>query len=523
VPEDGGEVPEDGGEVPEDGGEVPEDGGEVPEDGGEVPEDGGEVPEDGSEVPPVEVTVDEETGQITLPPTEIELTEADGITPTDLEIKIPDLTQPLVIDGKELPSIMEQLEETLVDVGMPKLSVTQEEGIVNVTGSGDLEGTNFAFVPDEETIVQVEEGTPVGVTQDENGFYVVVTADGIGMTLCPAPKSPVQLLKLAKGKKKGKGKLKKKKHGAFHFPVVGYGNVAAMFEPMIMPAPIGMLPGIFIEGMLGTVVYPDGTMQVMHPAMPEIAQLQVATMAFLGVEIIFEYQANGIAEFEFNGKDFKAVPTFEVVEDNTSQPVMEVVDAEAGEQVETLNEQGELVSQEVIAKAILTTEEGTQELNVVEDVTNPEADNGETTTDDNTTVPEAEDTTDTSNTSEPTTDESNVPVTDDGSDTTTTDTGDTTDEGTEPVTNATPETTSDNATDTETTTNSNETDSSGTTDDGTGAAVEDESGTTEGGTDEVTNDSTESVPDTTPEADSTTNPSADSDNDITTVSEQTAN
>ena len=294
-----------------------------------------------------------------------------------------------------------------------------------------------------------------------------------------------------------------------------------MFDPMIMPAPKGMKPGISIEGMLGTVVYPDGTMQVMHPAMPDIAQLQVATMAFLGVEIKFEYQANGTAEFEFDGQNLKAIPTFEVAEDNTtdtSQPVLEVVDPQAGEQVETINEQGETVSQEVIAKATLTTDEGTQELNVVEDGTNQEADNGETTPNDST-VPEVGDTTDTGNTSEPNTDESGVPVTEDDSGTPVTDTGDTTDNGTGPVTDTTvPESASD-----DTTTNGEGTDSSDTTGNTEGtdeSAVTNGTDTTEGGTDEVTNGSTETVPDAIPDTDSTTDPIDDSEDNNTTVPEQ---
>ena len=391
----------------------------------------------------------------------------------------------MIIDGEELPPIVDQLEETLAEVGMPELTVTQEDGIVNVTGSGDLAGTELTFVPDEETIVQVEDGTPAGVTQDENGFYVVVTTGGIQMTLSPAPKNPVQLLKLAHGKK-GKGKLKRKKHGGFHFPVEGYGNVAAVFNPMIMPAPVGMLPGIFIEGMIGSVVYPDGTMQVMHPAMPDIAQLQAATTAFLGIEITLEYQADGTAKFKLDGQDFKAIPNFEVTEDDstaTTQPVLEVVNAEEGEQVEIPNEQGELVSEEVVAKATISTDEGTQELTVVEDVT----DNSEITPDEST-VPETEDTTDTS---EVTTDESNVPVAEDTTETGTTDTTETD------------------------TTNSDEVTGDETID-STVPAVENSSDTTnESGIGEVTNENIESVPETIPGADSTTEPADNSESNTT--------
>jgi hypothetical protein len=494
--DENGEATDENGEATDENGEATDENGEATDENGEATDENGEATDENGEVTPVEVTVDEETGQITLPPAEIDPAEAEaeGIAPTDLEIEAPDLTQPLIIDGEEVPPILEQLEETLADAGMPELTVTQEDGIVNVTGSGDLEGTEFAFVPDEETIVQVEDGTPVGVTQDENGFYVVVTPKGIKMTLSPAPKKPVQLLKLAHGKK-GKGKLKKKKHGAFYFPVEGYGNVAVMFDSMIVPAPVGMSPGVFFEGSMGSVVYPDGTMQVMHPAMPNIAQLQVATMAFLGVEITFEYQVNGTAEFELNGQNFKAIPTFDVAEDNTtdtSSPVLEVSDPAEGEQVETLNEQGELVSQEVIAKATLTTEEGTQEINVIEDAINPESNNGETTPD-GSIAPEVEDTSETSNTSEPGADESNVPVTEEGSNT-----GDTTDEGTEPVTDSTPETTSNDATGTNTTDSENGTD------------------TTESGTGEVTNDSTEPAPDTTtPDTNSTIDDSEDSTSTVT--------
>ncbi|BAP58171.1 hypothetical protein THII_3874 [Thioploca ingrica] len=492
--------------------------------------------ETSGETTPIEVTVDEKTGQITLPQAEIDLSEADGITPTDLEIGTVDLTTPLIIDGEELPPIVEQLEETLTDVGMPDLTVTQEDGIVNITGSGDLAGTDLAFVPDEETIVRVEEGTPAGVTQDKNGFYIIVTPNGIQMTFLPAPKNPVQLLKLAHGNQ-GKGKLKKKKHGAFHFPVVGYGNVAAMFNPTIMPAPKEMKPGIFIEGMSGTVVYPNGTMQMIRPAMPEMAQLQVATMTLLGLEIAFEYQANGTAKFEFNGQNFKAIPTFEVAEDkpsDTSQPVLEVTNAKEGEQIETLNEQGEPVSEELIAKATIATEEGTQELNVVKDVTTTEAGNGETTTDESV-VPETENTTDTSNTSPETTSS-------DATNTTNSDAANTGEsvvpatENTTDTSNTSPATTSSDATNTtnsdaantgesvvpaaENTTDTSNTSPATTSSDATNTTNSDaanSSDTTKSSTGEVTNENTASTPDTTPSAASATEPTDNSENSTTTT------
>jgi hypothetical protein len=149
-----------------------------------------------------------------------------------------------------------------------------------------------------------------------------------------------------------------KKHGGVHFGVKGKGRIAAMFSPFIDKAPEGAEPGVtYDDSGMGTVVYPDGTMQNIMPAMPEPDALNAAVQALLaqlGLTVSIEFKFNvmdGTATFTgVDGQEQQVIPNFEV-----TPPAEET----AGEAVEP--------SLELIdaSTAEITTEDGTQTLNIV--------------------------------------------------------------------------------------------------------------------------------------------------------------
>jgi hypothetical protein len=294
----------------------------------------------------VEVEIDAETGEVTMPTAEVVIPEDADVAPEDIEIEAPDLTQPLVVDGVESAPVVDQLADQL-----PGFEVTQENGIVNVT---DGEGVNMALMPTGD-VVKDEEAKP-GISVDDEGRYVLVTEVGLKFSFLPAPKDPVKLCQAA-GLGKG-NKVKVKKHGGVHFGVKGKGRIAAMFSPFIDKAPEGAEPGVtYDDSGMGTVVYPDGTMQNIMPAMPEPDALNAAVQALLaqlGLTVSIEFKFNvmdGTATFTgVDGQEQQVIPNFEV-----TPPAEET----AGEAVEP--------SLELIdaSTAEITTEDGTQTLNIV--------------------------------------------------------------------------------------------------------------------------------------------------------------
>jgi hypothetical protein len=94
-------------------------------------------------------------------------------------------------------NVIAQVNQSLTELGFGDFSCQQrEEGTVEVTGSGQSEGVNFAFIPDEESVEQVSEDTPPSVDLDDSGLYTVVTTKGIKFKLRPAPRDTTALLKL---------------------------------------------------------------------------------------------------------------------------------------------------------------------------------------------------------------------------------------------------------------------------------------------------------------------------------------
>jgi hypothetical protein len=258
----------------------------------------------------------------------------------------------VVIDGEELPPVTEQVEETLADeLDMPGVSVEQEDGVMKVSDGDDLE---LALTPEKDKIVAAPEGATPGVKRMPSGHYVVITKAGLQITLSGAPKS-FGLLSNVIG---GAGTIQIRQNSVFQFQVGGQ-PIATVFNPFVRPAPAGMTVGVTMMGTVGTVVFSDGTMQMIYPAVPHIPSLSAAAEALFGGNFNFRPQADGTANVVYKGQHYKVVPEFELGESSDSaEPSMDELDVEPGEQVDVLNENGELVSQNVVAKVEVATEDG---------------------------------------------------------------------------------------------------------------------------------------------------------------------
>ena len=208
---------------------------------------------------------------------------------------------------------------------------------------------------------EAPESIEPGMSIDENGFDVVVTNEGSQIKLNPAPKSTEQVLDAIGGE----GELQITQHGTITF-----GSFAVMFSSAVQIAPADMSVGFSVFNGYGLFTSPDGWMQMMRPGiLSSQDQLANAILTSFGLDLVFEFQVDGTAEFELDGEPMKVVAAPEINDNCASEePAAELIEVDAGETVATLdNETGEVVEQPVITKVEVTSENGCQVLNVIPD------------------------------------------------------------------------------------------------------------------------------------------------------------
>jgi fibro-slime domain-containing protein len=152
--------------------------------------------------------------------------------------------------------------------------------------------------------------------------------------------------------------------------------------------------GIHLTGKTHAMFVIESEMQIMRSAMNFThTVLQVATQERLDVEITFNYQADGTVLFDYPGSPpLKLIPEFaqkvetEELTDSDSddekseqEATMTILPVVEGEEVEFLNNDGELTTQNIVTKVEVVTKNGVQVLNVIEDIDVDDiADSGDT-------------------------------------------------------------------------------------------------------------------------------------------------
>ncbi len=255
-----------------------------------------------------------------------------------VEVILPELTDlniDLAVGGTvegESNSLLDQINTTLVDLELPDFSCKQDNGILQVEGSGESKGIDFAFIPDEEETEQATDDTPEGVSIDTNGRYVFVTKTKIKFKLLPAPRDPVAITKLIPG-----GKIKMGKRGETRLELKHLNRiVAGMFDPVITLAPPGTPAGVTIEMHNGReaimVVYEDNMMQYMYPSIQSSEDLIEARDLLPDAEWYGKYQfrVDGFVRFVYRDVLMQLAPRFDVEEsctDSRSQAGIDIVQA----------------------------------------------------------------------------------------------------------------------------------------------------------------------------------------------------
>lgn len=258
---------------------------------------------------------------------------------------LPDLGTAFGLGGQGDSPVEEELNDifadnqnlTLEDVDLSQFMLSQDEqGILQVRGTGEYEGVDFAFIPDQNEMIQVDGEIPVGLEVIEGGFYRFTTQDSQQFKITPAPKDPAGLSKVLNDQPIVLGT-----RGDVFLTLANSlrdrgAREVVIFDPLIEPAPTDMcqdvagelvcdFPADFQPGIrmstrtrageelpVQSVVYEDGTSQKVYPTLlsPDIFIEQ--GLKFEGVEKI-TYQADGTFEVIFLGQKYRVkMPNFDV-------------------------------------------------------------------------------------------------------------------------------------------------------------------------------------------------------------------
>ncbi len=294
-------------------------------------------------VPPT-WTLNPTTGALTPPAgTTLVFKEFSGAENLSAQITLPaglpDLNTNFGVGGQGDKTIEDELHATLDMVDLSQFMMSQDEqGILQIRGTGDYEGVNFAFVPDSNEMVQVDQEVPVGLTVEEGGFYTMTTPDSKQFKITPSTKDPVGLSNVLEG---GAVILGKRGDTFMEIPdgmrAPGEAREVAMFDPLIEPAPdefceeiagktvcdfedapADQQPGLRRIPANGSrtrevpgkkMVYADGTSQVIHPTFLSPDTVQEIGTGLDGVERV-TFNANGSFVVVHEGKKYLVTPTF---------------------------------------------------------------------------------------------------------------------------------------------------------------------------------------------------------------------
>ncbi|MFK5971116.1 MAG: hypothetical protein QM487_13490 [Candidatus Marithrix sp.] len=246
---------------------------------------------------------------------------------------LPDLNVSLNFGGAFTEqTILTDLTKVLAlpKINFPDFSFQQSDtGIVKIKGSGASQGIELAFRA--AVIEQLEVGVDPGLGVDEEGNYALTTAEGQQVTFAPMPKDPEMLAEVIPD-----GTIEIAETGEVNIDLDSEDEtadkLAGVFDPEVKQADLGLKIGINIEGtgvdQIAKIVYNDGTMQTVLPAVQDRASVDIAGPIAAGVSNLkFTYNTSGQVFYNLDGFKWRARPELKVtkVKVNINKPVIKVL------------------------------------------------------------------------------------------------------------------------------------------------------------------------------------------------------
>jgi len=216
----------------------------------------------------------------------------------------------------------------LPKINLPNFAFEQSEtGIVKVKASG----TNIELAFRAAAIEQLDVGIEPNLDVDDEGNYSLTTEEGQQVTFIPMFKDPELLAAIIPD-------------GAIEISDTGEANIdldsedetadklVGVFDPEVKTAESGLNIGINIEGtgvdQIAKIVYKDGTMQTMRPAVQDRSSVDIAGPIVAGdSNLKFSYHADGRVFYNLDGFKWLARPELKVtkVKVNLSQPIIKIL------------------------------------------------------------------------------------------------------------------------------------------------------------------------------------------------------
>ncbi|MEK7990736.1 MAG: hypothetical protein VSS52_006990, partial [Thiotrichaceae bacterium] len=316
---------------------------------------------------PKDWTIDEETGKITTP-TGTKLTYKALQNTVVQQAGLPeiaDLSTSFSLGGTGDSSAQQDLNTglqqsvSLDSVDLNQFIFTQnEQGILNIIGEGDYAGIKFAFLPGVNNIEQAPLDAPVGLAQDEGGFFIMITPEQQEFFLTPSSNDPVGLVNVLGGESITTNDTEQTNQACEYNDSVAKFNqsgdvllkisqddntrnrntrgfetevhVVGMFDAFVEPAPDdfcidgecdwAQMPDNLQMGMhfsdnlralqQSYVTYPDGSSQVVYPTVLYPEKFEKLIAALDGIEKVI-YQADGSFKVIYFGQTATLYPNFE--------------------------------------------------------------------------------------------------------------------------------------------------------------------------------------------------------------------
>ena len=193
---------------------------------------------------------------------------------------------------------------------MDDFIMTQTEtGIIKINGTGKNAGLVMTFMPDIGTIIQINtDKTPVGISTDAGGFYIITTPDGIQYKVLPAPSDPIALSEAINGSIK----IGKKGDVLIDLPAETTragrrSRQVVIFDPFVETAPSSVRKTEEQQ----KITYADGTQQKIYPTVLSPQIFIEKAKEFIGVESI-RFNADGTYTLIYEGQKLIIRPNFEV-------------------------------------------------------------------------------------------------------------------------------------------------------------------------------------------------------------------
>jgi hypothetical protein len=236
---------------------------------------------------------------------------------------MPDFSKGIAIGGQvsKGQNTLDGLNEGLALAGYSQFKFEQQEDVLTVEGSGDVKGFKLAFIPDANGMRQAEENAPAGLAQNEQGQFVITTPDKREIPVIPAPKDTEGLLEVIPDE--GRFEMGERGDVFLELPGKTHPHVVCMVDSFVGEAPPDMPPGVHFtqtpEGQEeGMIIYEDGTMQEMQPAVMAPQKFIEGGQEIDGVEEITQ-RMDGTFDMMFKGRPLRIEPNFDVQTESVAE------------------------------------------------------------------------------------------------------------------------------------------------------------------------------------------------------------